>query len=110
MASAFGIATSLVVEIKDNARPIFKKHPFKSVEDDPKGAFSSVPYDVLHNEDIRAYIHCDLEELGNTDMLDLYNNHFANSLGNLKLEYKVLQDKDFSQFVHFLLFDEVEWI
>lgn len=47
----------LVVEIKDRARPVFKKHPFKSVEDDPKGAFSLILYGVLHNEHIRAYIH-----------------------------------------------------
>lgn len=110
MASSSRISTPLVVEIKDRARPIFKKHPFKSIEDNPKGAFSSVPYDVLHNEYIRACIHFDLEELGNMDMLNLYNKHLADSLGNLKLEYKVLQEKGFSQFIHFLLFDEVEWI
>lgn len=57
--------------------------------------FSSVPYDVLHNEDIRAYIHYDLEELGNVDMLDVYIKHLADGLGNLKPKYKVLQDKGF---------------
>ncbi|XP_059066162.1 uncharacterized protein LOC131857518 [Cryptomeria japonica] len=91
MASVFGVATPLVVEINDRVRLVFKKNPFKSVEDDPEGAFSSVPYDVLHNKDIRAYILCDLEEIGNVDMLDLYNKHLANGLGNLKPTYKVLQ-------------------
>lgn len=86
MALVSGIATPLVVEIKDRARLIFKKHPFKFVEDDLEGAFSSVPYDVLHNEDVRAYIHCDLAELGNADMLTLYNKHLVDSLGNLKQE------------------------
>lgn len=96
MASAFGIATPLVMEIKDRARDVFKKHPFKLVEDDLEGAFSLVLYDVLHNEYIRAYIHCDLKELDNADMLNLYKKHLMNSLSNLKPEYKVLQDKGFS--------------
>lgn len=96
MASIFDIVTPLVVEIKDRAHPVFKKHPFKSIEDDLEGAFSFVPYDMLHNEDIKAYIPCDLEDLGNSDMLDLYNKHLVDNLGNLKLEYKVSQDKGFS--------------
>lgn len=108
MASVFGIATPLVIEIKDRARPIFKKRPFKSTEDDSEGAFSLVPYNILHNEDIRAYIHYDLKELSNTDMLDLYRKHLVDSLGNLKPKYKVLQDKGFSQFIHFPLFNEAE--
>lgn len=84
MASASKIVSPLVVEIKDRARPIFKKHLFKSIEDDSKGAFYSIPYGVLHNKDIRAYIHCDLEDLGSSNMLSLYNMHLADNLGNLK--------------------------
>lgn len=67
MASLSRIATLLVVEIKDRDKPVFEKCPFKSIGDDPEGAFSSIPYSVLHNEDIRAYIYCDLQELGNVD-------------------------------------------
>lgn len=110
MASVSGIVTPLVVKIKDRSLPVFKKHPFKLFEDDLAGVFSSTPYNVLHNEDIRAYIHCDLEELRNADMLDLYNKHLVNGLGNLEPEYKELHDKGLSQFVHLPLFDEVEWI
>lgn len=90
MALVSDIATPLVVEIKDRAHPVFKKRPFKLIKDDPEGAFSSVPYDVLHNEDIRAYIHYDREELGNVDVLDLYNKNLAANLGILKPKYKVL--------------------
>lgn len=110
MASTSSIYIPLVMEIKDRAKPVFKKHPSKSIQDDLEGAFSSIPYDVLHNEYIRVYIHCDLGELGNVDMLNLYNKHLADSLGNLKLEFKVLQDKGFLQCVHFLLLDEAKWI
>lgn len=90
MALASGITIPLVVKIKDRARPIFKKHPFKSVEDDLEDAFSSVPYDVLHNEDIRDYIYCDLKDLGNENMLDPHNKHLADGWSNLKPEYKYL--------------------
>lgn len=68
MASSFGVATPLVLEIIDRTRLVFKKHLFKSIEDDLNGAFSSVSYGVLHNEDIRAYIHCNIKELRNVDM------------------------------------------
>lgn len=54
MASAFGVVTPLVVEITERERPIFKRYPSKSIEDDPKGAFSSVVYGVLHKKDIRS--------------------------------------------------------
>lgn len=72
MAPASGVATPLVVEITERARPMFKIHLFKSIEDDLEGAFFSVLYGVLHNEDIRVYIHCNIEELGIADMLSLY--------------------------------------
>lgn len=108
MASTFGIDTHLVVEIKERARPVFKKHPFKSVEDDPEGVFSLVFYGVLHNQDIRAYIHYDLEEIDSIDMISMYNKHSVDNLGNLKSEYNILKEKGFIQFIYFLSFDEVE--
>lgn len=52
MALVSGIVTPLVVEIKDRSHPGFKKYPFKSIQDDLEGAFSCMPYNVLHNEDI----------------------------------------------------------
>lgn len=53
---ASGNATPLIVDITKRAQPNFKKHPYKLMEDDPQGAFSTVPYSVLHVEDIRVYI------------------------------------------------------
>lgn len=44
----------LVVQIYDQPRPQFKRCPFKFIEDDPNGAFSSMPYGVLHIHDVRA--------------------------------------------------------
>lgn len=80
MASGFEIATPLVVEIKDRVRLVFKKHPFKSIKDDLEEEFYSVPYGVLHNKDIKAYMYCNLEEIDSADMISLYNMHLANNL------------------------------
>lgn len=110
MASASEIATPLVVKISKRERPIFKRHPFKSIEDDSEGVFSSILYDILQNEDRRAHIHWDIEELRNVDMLTLYTKHIVSSLGNLKPKYHILHDKGFTLFVHFLVFDEAEWV
>lgn len=109
MESMSGISTPLVVDISKRARLVFKRHPFKSIQDAPEGEFSSVSYDVLHNEDIRAYIHCDVEELGNANMLTLYNKHLAN-LRNLKSKHKILHDKGLVKFIYFLIFDEAKWV
>lgn len=57
------IATPLVVDITERARPIFKKHSYKSMKNDPNGAFSSIFYGVLHVEYIRDYIYYNIEEL-----------------------------------------------
>lgn len=64
MASSTSVDTPLVVEIKNHPHPEFKKHPFKSLLDDLLGEFLSVYLGVLHIEDIREYIHCDIEDLG----------------------------------------------
>lgn len=57
--------------------------------------FSSVPHGMLHNEDIREYIHCNMKELGNVDMLSLYTKHIMDEMGNLKREFMSLHDKGF---------------
>lgn len=44
------------------------------MEDDPKSAFSSIPYGVLHIEDIMVYTYCPIEELDSTQVLYLYKN------------------------------------
>lgn len=83
---------------------------FKSIEDVPNSAFSSVSYKVLHVDDVRAYIHCIIEETGNEVILSLYNKHIRDKDGNPKPEYAQLQRKSFMKFFHFLLFDEGEWV
>lgn len=56
--------TPLILDIIERSHPKFKKDPYKYMEDDLEGEFSSVPHSVLHVEDIREYIHANIEELG----------------------------------------------
>lgn len=94
-SSSSSVVTLLVVEITHRARLKFKKHPYKSMEDDLNSAFPFVPYRVLHVEYIRAYIHCNIEELGNIEMLSFYTKHMIDGMGNLKYDFRSLQDKGF---------------
>jgi hypothetical protein len=63
---------------------------------------------VLHVEDIRAYIHCKLEIIGNAqiirDLSDMMDD------GELKLEFFKLKDLKKFQMFEFYEFDEQEWI
>lgn len=86
MASSSYVDTPLVVEVSERERSQFNKTPFKSIEDDPNSAFSSVPYGVLHVDDVRAYIHYNIEETGNEEILALYNKHITDKDGNPKPE------------------------
>lgn len=52
MAYAYSISTPLVIKVKDRTHPIFKKHPYKSMEVDPVGAFSFILHDVLYVDDV----------------------------------------------------------
>lgn len=89
---------------------MFKKHPYKSMEVNPIGAFSFILHKVLHVDDVRAYIHYEIEETSSKDILDLYTDNIMDEIGNPKPEFVQLQRKGFTQFVNFLIFDEKEWV
>lgn len=84
MTSSSSITTPLVVEVKDKTHVVFKKHPYKSMKVDLVGAFSSIPHIFLHVDDVRAYIHCKIEEIDTDDILDLYTNNIMDKIGNPK--------------------------
>lgn len=102
MASSSNVDTPMVVEIKNHSCPEFKKHPYKSLLDDPLGAFSSVCHGVLHTEDIRAYIHCNIEEIGNYEMSCVFTDHLITN-NQLKPKHAQLRRKGFTQFVDFFV-------
>lgn len=102
MASSSSNATPLAVEFKDRPCIMFKKNPYKSMEVNPVGAFSSISHEVLHIVDVRAYIHYEIEETGNEDILDIDTDNIMDEINNPKLEFVQLQRKGFTQFVNFL--------
>lgn len=57
------------------------------MEDDSSGAFSLVYYRVLHVDDVRAYIHCNIKDLESAQMMKLYTQHMIDGMGarNLNL-------------------------
>lgn len=97
--------TPYFVDITEMTRSKFKRHPLKSMENDPAGALSSVSYGVLHVEDVRSYIHYKLEGLG---MIAIFNQFWTlcDKQGVLKDPYRRVVDKGFHHVLNFL--DEFE--
>lgn len=58
------MATPIVFDVVERKRYVFKKHPFKSTQDDLEGDFCHTPMGVMHVKDIMAYIYCKKEPLG----------------------------------------------
>lgn len=93
--ATFDTTTPLIVSFTGRPCSSFKKHTFISMEDVSKSVFLSIPHKVLHNEDIRIYTHCQIEEQGSSQMLSLYNNKLFDGSLMVKLEFKDLEGKGF---------------
>lgn len=78
------IANPTIVEVKDRLRPIFKEVPQIYKKEDFVGAFSRVPDGVVYVEDVRAYIHCTLEDLGTEEIKGMYQSVILGSSGTIK--------------------------
>lgn len=61
-----------------------------------KNTFSSIPHNILHIEDVRVFTHCNIEEIGSAQILNLYTKQMADEVGNLKPEFKVMEEKGFA--------------
>lgn len=109
MASSSNVDTPLLVKFRNCPSPKFKKHPFKSLLDEPLGVFFSVFHGVLHTEDIRAYIHCDIEEIGSYDVSCVFTENLITN-NQLKPEYAHLHRNSFTHFMDFMIFDKDEWV
>ena len=53
-------------DVSERPRYKSKKYPFVSLEDDPVGALLQVFAHVLHVEDVREYINCKFETIGDS--------------------------------------------
>ena len=97
-----------VFNISDRPRYNFKKHPFVSLLSDPIGAFLQVPKNVLHVEDIRSYIHCKIESIGDTEIHKELERICNNDL-SLKPEYVYLEELNLVKHMFYTDFDNHEW-
>ena len=84
------MARQEVYNVSNRPRYNFKKHPFVSLLDDPIGAFLWVPKNVLHVEDIRGYIHCKIESIGDSKIHKDLEKMWSNDL-SLKPKHKYLE-------------------
>lgn len=90
------VATPVVVDIKDRPRPKFKQCPQSAKVDDSTDTFCRVLDGVLFVEDVRAYIHCTLEDLGSFEIKSMYLYTLLNKDGLIKLEFQILKDQGFT--------------
>ena len=79
------------------------------MEDDSKDAFSQTLEGVLHVEDIRLYIHCKFEIIGNKDIWKDLSEIFKEDK-TLNPESGYLQNPNILQYMDYEEFDELEWI
>ena len=72
--------------------------------DDPPSAFSQVPKNVLHIEDIRGYIHYKIESIGDSDIHKDLEKICRNDL-SLKLEFAYLKRLNLVKHMFYMDFD-----
>jgi len=87
--------TPHIIKIGKMPHPKFEKQFFKSLENDPLGAFSITPHGVLHMEEVRAYIHINLEDYDHMKLGKLYLDELTTMDIVLKDEYKALRENKF---------------
>lgn len=87
------VVVPIVVDIKDRLHLVFKKYPQIMKVDDSVSAFSRVLDDVLYVEDVRAYIHCTLEELGSSEIKTMYMTILLDKNVVIKPEFRHLKDQ-----------------
>lgn len=76
--------------------------------EDYAGAFSMFSNDVMNVEDVGAYIHCTLEDLGTKEIKSMYQSMILGDLGTIKPEFKAIEYLGLTSILYILKFkDEV---
>lgn len=97
-----------IVEVKDRLRPIFKEFPQITIKEDSTSTFLMVPDGIVYVEDVRAYIHCTLEDLGTEEIKGMYQSMILCIYDTMKLEYQIIEDLGLTKILYILKFkDEV---
>ena len=77
--------------------------------DDPLGTFSRVSENVLHVEDIRRYIHCNMESIGDVDIHRDLEKICKNKL-TLKPKYAHLERLKLVKKMFYTDFKNEDWV
>lgn len=85
------IANPTIVKVKDHPRLIFKWFMYLATLDDSDGTFSHVLEGVIYFEDVRAYIHYDIEDLGTNDIKSMYMSGLIAYSRKIKHEYQHIE-------------------
>lgn len=94
------IAKPIIVEIVKRPRPVFKIIPKIAKLDDSIGAFSKISKGVSFTKDPRAYIHCNIGDLGSEDLKNMFINDIVDNQGIVKLKHKIVEDLGFIDILH----------
>lgn len=77
-----------------------------ATKEDSVGTFSRVPKRVVYVEDVRAYIHCHIEDLGTLEIKGMYMNELMGEFGKIKLTYKHVKDLGFTDILDIPEFED----
>lgn len=68
--------------------------------------FSHVPEGVVYVEGVRAYIHCDIEDLGTNDIKRMYMSKLMEDSWKINPEYKHIEDLGFTDILDIPEFED----
>lgn len=105
-SASIGVATPIFVDIKDYPHPIFKQCPQIAKVNDSVGTFSRVLEGVMYVEDVHAYIHYTLDDLGSAEIKNMYIITFLNQDGSMKLEFQIMKDQGFTDILEMSKFED----
>lgn len=77
-----------------------------ATKEDSVGVFSCIPKGVVYLEDVRAYIHYHIEDLGTSEIKGMYMNELMGESSKIKPAYKHIEDLGFTNILDILEFED----
>lgn len=94
------ISNPTIVENIKLSRPVFKIIPQIAKKDDSIGTFSKIRKGVAYTEEPRICIHCNIEELGSEDLLNMFRTVICDENGIAKPEHKIIETLGFVEILN----------
>ena len=102
------MASQTIYGVSERSRCVFKKHSFDSLMDNPLGVFLQVLENVLYVEDIKIYIHCMIESIGDQDIHKELGFMCSNDL-TLNSRYVHLDGLNLVKYMFYTEFNNHDW-